>query len=231
MSYPHYDLVQQAHSELVAEGQIRRRTDQEEVEQDKGLLTRRAAYYANAQRDSQHGILTKTYGNNSLGYSVDIIVHRDGTFWDVATDSGGLAQPVNGGPAGPDPELAARWAQPTADLAGLDDDGPGPAPGPDDEDDDLDDILAELERMQETQARDTAMIIARDDLNTQRIMDELHRIVEEFEATAKKVLAVWLAQQRPDDPPGTGEGGPPPDLLLLILKAYLENRPERGGPA
>ena len=230
MGYPHYDLVQRAHSELVAEGKIKRRTDQEQVEQDKGLLTRRAAYYAFTERDETHGLLEKSYGNNSMGYSVDIIVDTAGTFWDVATDSSGMAQPSNGGPAGPDPELAERWTQPTAALAQIDPDTPGPGPGPGpapDDEDELEEILEALDRLEETQARDTAMIIARDDLNTQRVMDELHRIVEEFEATAQKVLVLWLAQNRPDQPapPEGGEGEPPSDLLLLLLKAFVESRP------
>jgi hypothetical protein len=119
MSFPHYDLVERAHSELLAEGKIKARTDQEAVEQDKGLLTRRAGYYVNTERDASIGLLEKTEGNNSLGYSVDLLLRVNGTFWDVATDKNGLAQPLNGGPSGPDPTLAPRWRQPTAILAEL----------------------------------------------------------------------------------------------------------------
>lgn len=129
MSFPYYDQVQRAHQELLASGQITTRSNQELVEKDKGLQTRRAGYYSN-QKDAQIGILEKTSGNNALGYSVDILIHHDGRFWDVATDSYGLAQPVDGEERGPDPELARKWRQPTEALAGLTD-APGPTPPPD----------------------------------------------------------------------------------------------------
>jgi hypothetical protein len=131
MAYPHFDQVQRAYDELIADGSIKKRASQEQVEQDKGLLTRRAGFYSN-QRDPSIGILKKTSGNNSLGYSVDLLIRLDGTFWDVATDNAGLACPVNGGPAGPDPALAADgWTKPTAELAGLGENGGGGTPGTD----------------------------------------------------------------------------------------------------
>jgi hypothetical protein len=237
MGYPHFDLVQRAHSELTAEGKIRRRTEEAQVENDKGLVTRRAAYYANTERDPDHGILEKNYGNNSMGYSVDIIIDKSGLFWDVVTDSGGMAQPVDGGERGPDAELAGRWAQPTQELAQIEPSTPGPGPGPGpgtggSSDAEviakLDEIIAMLNRQQETQARDTASIIARDDLNTQRIMDRLEQIVEDAEKTGKQVLALWMLQNRPGTtPPPEGEvppggelpGGGQNALLLLLLKA------------
>ena len=118
MSFPYYDLVERAHAELVAEGKIQPRTDPDAVEQDKGLLTRRAGYYVFALEDPTIGLLEKTTGNNSLGYSVDLLLRRlDGTFWDVATDKDGCAVPLNGGPSGPDPELIPRWRTPSAELA------------------------------------------------------------------------------------------------------------------
>jgi hypothetical protein len=125
MSFPYYDEVVRAHAELVAEGLIKPRTVPEDVEQDKGLLTRRAGYYVCTLHTPTIGLLEKTTGNNALGYSVDLLLRRtDGMFWDVATDAtddDGLhnAVPVNGGPSGPDPELIPRWRQPTAELAGL----------------------------------------------------------------------------------------------------------------
>jgi hypothetical protein len=123
--FPYYYEVERAYAELCASGQIAPRTTHDQVEQDKGLLTRRGGYYSNLL-DPAIGILKKTTGNNSLGYSVDLLIHRNGTFWDVATDAGGLAMPVNGGPLGPDPQLAADgWAQPTPELAGLTSEGGG----------------------------------------------------------------------------------------------------------
>jgi hypothetical protein len=117
MSFPYYDLVVRAHSELINEGKIKQRSNQEEVEQDKGLLTRRAGFYVNDSRDSTIGLLRKTEGNNSQGFSVDLLIRLDGVFWDVATDKDGMAQPLDGGPSGPDIELAQKWVQPTAELA------------------------------------------------------------------------------------------------------------------
>jgi hypothetical protein len=126
MSFPYYADVEQAHADLVAEGLIKTRYTQEEVEQDKGLLTRRAGYYVSTRHDPTIGLLEKTTGNNSLGYSVDLLLRRiDGTFWDIATDQAGDALPLNGGPGGPDPELIPRWRAPTAELAQIDGDGGG----------------------------------------------------------------------------------------------------------
>jgi len=233
MSYPHFDLVQRAHSELIAEGLIRRRTDQAQVEEDKGLLTRRAGYYSNTERDATIGILEKPTGNNSAGYSVDILIAKDGRFWDIATDQGGLAMPSDGEERY-DPALAGRWAQPTAELAQIDETpapGPGPDPTPDPDVDEvvalLNDIIAMLERARETQARDTAAIIARDDLNTDRILERIDQVVTNAEASAKKALALYLALNRPDSPdtkPPDGEA--PPGGLLAILLKLLANRPD-----
>lgn len=134
MAFPHYDLVQRAYEELTAEGFIKELPPghQEEVEDQKGILTRRAAYYANIQ-DPQYGILEKTSGNNSEGYSVDIIISNSGLFYDVATDNGRIAIPINGGPAS-DPALIPRWRQPTRELAGIGTEPePEPEPGPEPE--------------------------------------------------------------------------------------------------
>ena len=126
MSFPYYAQVERAHSELVAEGLIKPRHDQEQVEQDKGLLTRRAGYYCYTEDSPLIGLLEKTEGNNSLGYSVDLLLRlSDGTFWDVATDRDGQAIPLNGGPGGPDPELVPRWRKPTAELAKIGEEGAG----------------------------------------------------------------------------------------------------------
>lgn len=116
--FKHFDLVERAHRELLSEGKIKRREKVEEVEQDKGLLTRRAAYYAN-QRDGSLGLLEKNYGNNSKGYSVDVILNKvTSEYWDVATDDGHNAKPVGIGPR-VDQLLNHRWRKPTQELAEL----------------------------------------------------------------------------------------------------------------
>ncbi len=144
MSYPHYDLVQRAYQELVDGGFIKELQPghQEEVEEQKGLLTRRAAYYS-FLKDAQYGILEKTTGNNSKGYSVDIIISVTGLIYDVASDNGRIAFPINGGPSN-QPDLIPRWRQPTAELAGI---GIEPPPDPDPnplppDDDDIKELLA-----------------------------------------------------------------------------------------
>ena len=117
MSFQHFDLVERAAEELRHEGKIQPREHIEEVEQDKGKITRRAAYYAH-QRDSNFGILEKLTGNNARGYSVDIIIARSGDFWDIVTDNGREARPINAD-AKSDAGLSSRWRQPTRDLAEL----------------------------------------------------------------------------------------------------------------
>ena len=166
MGYPHYDLVQRSYAELIQEGKIKKRDEHEQVEQDKGLMTRRAAYYANTLRDRDHGILEKTGGNQSEGYSVDIIIQKDGTFWDIATDDGTMAKPVNGSERN-DPELAPRWRQPTKELAQIEDGGvveppPGPGPGQPSGNEEvmskLNEMSAQMQELHQRQAADTAAI-------------------------------------------------------------------------
>lgn len=245
MSYQYYDQVQRAHTELVSEGKIRHRYNAEEVEQDKGLLTRRAAYYVNRENNGSHGLLEKDYGNQSMGFSVDIIIARDGTYWDIATDTGGMAMPANGGPAGPDPELAARWRMPTAELAQIDEGGSGPGvPSPPNVIADNTEIIAKLDQILQLlndagaqQASDTASIIARGDFNTERIIDRINTVVENAEDSGKKLLVLWMAA-RGETPPDGGEGGegggdgegggeaPPTQMLLLLLKLLGHLTPE-----
>jgi hypothetical protein len=86
-----------------------------------------------------------------------------------------------------------------------------------------------LERAQEVHARDTAAIIARDDLNTERILDRIEEVVDNAEASGKKALALYLAMNRPDAPvdpelPPPGDG----NALLALLLKLLANRPDAG---
>jgi len=198
MSYPHYDLVTRAHSELQAEGLIGPRSDQAAVENDKGLICRRAAYYVNVERDPSHGLMEKTEGNNSMGYSVDWILRSvDGVGWDVTSDDGVNAFPVNGSEHPPDASYIPRWRQPTAELAQL---SPAPVdPDPPETDDELFEIL---ETMQIQQANDTAAILARDDANTQRILDTIDSIKTQVEESLQKFLLIYL--RRREDPDETG---------------------------
>lgn len=133
MPFPYIDQAHRAHRELLAEGKIKRRDSQEDVEHDKGLLTQRTGYYANIA-DRNIGVLEKSSGNRyqpdpeGEGYSVDIVIakaaggsgedaYEAGHFWDIVTDRDGLATVIDGGPSGPDTGLIPRWRQPTAALA------------------------------------------------------------------------------------------------------------------
>jgi hypothetical protein len=192
MSYPHFDLVQQAHADLKAEGLIQPRTTQDEVEQDKGLLTRRAAWYVNQQRDPSHGLLEKTSGNNSLGYSVDWILRQsDGVGWDIATDDGTNALPLNGDEHAADPAYIPRWRQPTAELAQMPDESTEPEPAPPA---DTDTILRAI-------ADSEARIVAHQTAETERVLtrlNELRQEVIDFAEIAGKVLvAIWAARHEP----------------------------------
>lgn len=202
MAYPHFDLVQRAHSELLAEGLIGPRTNQTDVENDKGLICRRAAYHVYTERDATHGLMEKTEGNNSMGYSVDWILRQtDGVGWDITSDDGVNAFPVNGSEHPPDPSYIPRWRQPTAELAQL---SPAPVdPDPPETDDELFEIL---EMMQMQQAADTSAILARDDYNTQRILDTMDSIKTQVEESLQKALVIYLRRRNEDDETGDVTG-------------------------
>jgi hypothetical protein len=197
----------------------------------------------NRENNASHGLLEKDYGNQSMGFSVDIIIARDGTYWDIATDNGGMAMPSNGGPSGPDPELAARWSYPTAELAQVDEGGgglPGSPTPPNVIADNteilekLDQILEVLKEADTQQASDTAAIIARSDFNTERIIDRINTVVENAEDSGKKLLVLWMAA-RGETPPDGGDGGgggeeePPTQMLLLLLKLLGALQPDKKG--
>ena len=195
MAYPHYDIVQRAHSELLAEGLIGPRTDQAAVENDKGLICRRAAYYVNTERDATHGLMEKTDGNNSLGYSVDWILRQtDGVGWDITSDDGVNAFPVNGSEHPPDPSYIPRWRQPTADLAQISTTPPPepvPVPPPVD-------YSARLDALE-------ANVIAHDDMNTQRILDTIDSIKTQVEESLQKALVIYLRRRNADEDDETGD--------------------------
>jgi len=201
MSFPYFDEVQRAHQELLAEGKIKTRATQEETEQDKGLLTRRSGWYS-YERDPSIGLMEKLEGNNSLGYSVDCVLSKvDGVSYDIATDSAGLAQPVNGGPSAPYPADIPRWRVPTKELAQLEDD-PDPEPPPVDQTD-IDDVYAALEALQTQQAQDTQLLMAHMDAGTKQVTDLITSIKDQVEESLQKALALIVIKRR-------GEGEPVP---------------------
>ena len=70
---------------------------------------------------------------------------------------------------------------------------------------------------------DTAVILERDDYNTRPGDRPTTQISDRFEESAKKVLAIYLAMNRPGEPPtgevppGSGEL-PPNEMLAMLLK-------------
>lgn len=179
-------------------------------ETGKAQLTRAAALAVN-RLDANVGLLRKDTGNAVYGLSVDVLVDRATGDWaDIATAQGvGSAlvtiaahwiQRTGAPPA------QGYWIQPTEALAlapgpmtrttpGPD---PGPGPGPDPPPNDtlheqLDAILAQLDDLRNQAAANTARIIENDDRNTQKLQEQLHQIVEDAEASGKKLLALWIA--------------------------------------
>ena len=213
MSYPHFDLVEKAELELIAEGKIKHRDNQDEVEQDKGLITKRAAYYVYTERDASHGLMEKTDGNNAGGYSVDWILRvTNGEGWDVTTDTDGMAGAVNGDSHGPNPDYISRWRQPTRELAQLEEETT-PPPEPENPQPIPEDLLNYLQEMEDR-------IIAASDAGDQRTLDRLNSIVDQAEETLKEVLVAYLVL-RPEEEPDY----PPKALIFKLLQTI---RPQEG---
>lgn len=84
-------------------------------------ITNRAAYIL---RNDGAGILSKPSGNNCQGYSVDVIIYRDGRAFDVLVDGGGANTPAWNQIEPIDP---GRWREPIAPVPIP---GPGPVPDP-----------------------------------------------------------------------------------------------------
>lgn len=131
----YYSQIERAYNELVSEGVIFpvqiTGHEAEQVDDMKGILTRRAAYYINLQNNPAYGLLEKTSGANSYGYSTDLIMVLNGDYYDTCRDQveGNMVSvvPMNSG-AQHDEELIPRWRMPTKELAGLE--GPIPHPPP-----------------------------------------------------------------------------------------------------
>jgi len=70
-----------------------------------------------------------------------------------------------------------------------------------DNDEKLDEILETLTKVQEQASRNTAQIIARDDYNTQRVLDKIDDVKTQMEESLQKVLAAYIIRNRPDQPP------------------------------
>jgi len=135
-----------------------------------------------------------------MGYSVDWILRQtDGVGWDITTDDGVNALPVNGDEHPPDASYIPRWRQPTAELAQISA-TPEPEPPPEEVSDE--ELFEILENLEIQQANDTAAILARDDANTQRILDTIDSIKTQVEESLQKFLLIYL--RRRNDPDETG---------------------------
>jgi hypothetical protein len=195
MGYPYPDDVNRAYNELVAEGKIGPRTDQAQVEADKGLCTQRAAYYSSL-RSPTYGVMLKPSGNNYLAadgqrYSVDWIYRTDGTGWDVMTDAGGLAQPSNGGPT-PSPENLANWRAASLQNAQLSEAPPNPEPEPEPPADNSE-VLAAI-------AASEARVIEAVAKDGQQTRDLIVHYADQVDQWATIILAAWLKINAPTDP-------------------------------
>jgi hypothetical protein len=222
VGYPYFDEVNRAHADLVNEGKIKRRATQEEVEQDKGLLTARAGYYVNSERDPSIGLLSKPSGNNfpanSEGekYSVDWHVRNsDGEGWDVATDNDMMAVPSDGGPYGADPARIPDWRMPTAELAQIEEDTDTDT----DTDEDVE-IDEKLDYIIDLLSTVEVNIIENSNENTQKIIDKLDHIVNQAEETLKKIGVGLLIIKRNND-----EQEDAAELIIKILKAITSDQP------
>jgi hypothetical protein len=196
-----------------------------EEEAGKAQLTRAAAWEI-YKIDSDIGLLQKTSGNNIDGLSVDVIVSKSSGDWtDIATATGVGTPTVTieavwithtGTPPG------ARWVQPTAQLAIKP--GPmqrsGPTPVPPNPtpippvDPGYKEIMDALNVIINTQlvhtdkmnqitsqaAGNMAKMNEHDDNNTDKIIQELRRIVEDMEETLKKAMVLLLASRDPGEP-------------------------------
>lgn len=122
----YFDEVEHAYDELVASGDVHDvppgNVQEQEINEQKAYVTRRAAYYINL-RDVAYGLLSKTSETNVQGLSTDIVIKRDGIYYDIATDvdlAGGYkAVEVRNGSGILDTSLIDRWVQPTKEMAGL----------------------------------------------------------------------------------------------------------------
>jgi len=184
-----------------------------EEETGKAQLTRAAALAIN-RLDANVGLLRKDSGNQVYGLAVDVLVDRATGDWaDIATAQGvgnvlvTIAAHWLGRTGAPPAQ--GYWIQPTEALALAPgpmirtsptpgpDPGPGPGPEPPPSNDivieKLDAILAQLDDLRNQAAANTARIIENDDANTQKVQEQLHQIVEDAEASGKKLLALWLA--------------------------------------
>jgi hypothetical protein len=196
----------------------------------KGQVNVRAGYKIYSLGHTTVGFIAKNPGQvQHLGVAVDCLLdNRDGSWDDYLTDvpvgDGSLREVrlahTPHGPAGSPPYTG--WVQPTLAMTQQPgpltlkespgpgpDPGPGPAPPADTSEviAKLDQVLAALDQMRNQQAADTARVIANDDANTEKIQSQIHGVVEDAEASGKKILAIWMAANRPGTViPPLGEG-------------------------
>ena len=135
-----------------------------------------------------------------MGYSVDWILRQtDGVGWDVTTDDGVNAFPVNGSEHPPDPSYIPRWRaadrRPGAAAGRRRRPGAAGRAGHRGH-------LRDLEALQTQQANDTAAILARDDANTQRILDMIDSIKTQVEESLQKTLFLYLRRREEDEDTG-----------------------------
>jgi hypothetical protein len=213
------EFVRTAETQLKAEGHPLSGDigDEATSDEQKGILTCRTAWLI-YQTDQSVGLLQKTGGANYRGLSSDRVMDRyTGELVDICSTrddpASGKFYVTPGWHPDDAPVDRNRWIEPTRELAELPpDDGTGDGDGGTGGDGEIVETAAILARDDENTQRS----LDRDDENTQRVLDRLDQIVASFNEGLKKVIAVLVAQNRPD-----GEGPPSAALLLLLLKAVL----------
>ena len=191
----------------------------------KGQVCVRALYKINTTMNANVGGIAKTGGQTQFnGVAVDAGLDKsDGTGADYLTDvdlGNGTREirlaytPYAPPPAGT-PLPPADWVQPTPDWldwpgpltlksdssSGTPEPGPEPPPVTDYSEvlEALDELGATLATMQVQQQNDTAAIMAHDDANTEKGLQQIRDLVEDVEESLMKI-AVLLLLRRPEDP-------------------------------
>jgi hypothetical protein len=194
----------------------------------KGQVTCRAGYRINTTMNGNVGFIGKNPGQTQFaGVAVDALMDKsDATGADYLTDvdAGGgmreirLAYTAYAPPPPGTPLPPSNWVQPTMDHVNtpgpltLKADAPVPGPEPEPEpqppvdQEQLNRIEAKIDALQEAMVNGFQEVIATDNMNTQRIQEQIHQVVEDAEESLKKIAPILIGMLRAADDDGSGMG-------------------------